>query len=255
MISRSRFRVGLLVPLALLAAFASGPAPAADARVLNALLDGVLESHVADGYVDYPAVARNVRFYKYLEAIAEFDAGSLGTDAERLAFWINAYNALAIKMVIEGVTPVNLAGRIKFFRTTEHRVAGQALDLQSIEEDILGALGEPRVYFALAPAAFAGPKLRSESWRADELERQLEDSVRDFVNDKRKNRFSTATYKAKLSKVFERHADVFGEDDGAILEFVARYVAAADIADALTRGTFEIEYMEFDWSINGRPME
>jgi hypothetical protein len=244
--------VRALVALALLLAGAS--ASGADSRVLNALLDGVLRAHVDDGYVDYPEIARNVRFYKYLEAIAAFDPATLADDRERLAFWINAYNALAIKSVIDGVTPVDMMGRMRFFRTTEHRVAGRNFDLNSIR-DLLRDLGEPRVHFALVPATYAGPKLRAEAYRGEELEQQLEDNTRDFINDKRKNRFSMAARQARISPLFEEYRDDFGGKDEAVLEFVSKYVADEEIAKALRRGTFELKYMEDDRSINGRPLD
>jgi len=249
------FRAGAALLLALLCAVPRGPALAADSRVLHSLLDGVLETAVKDGYVDYPAIARNVRFYKYIEAIAEFDTASLASDAERLAFWINAYNALAIKAVIDGVTPVTMTGRLKFFRTIDHRVGGENLDLKSIVADKLAPLGEPRVHFALVPATFAAPKLRSEAYRADELERQLNENLRDFVNDKRKNRYSAVTQTAKLSTLFEEHAAEFGADDAAVLVFIARSIADEAVAKVLARGTYAIDYMEYDWSINGRPLD
>lgn len=248
-------RAGTALLLALLCALPLGRTQAADSRVLHALLDGVLESTVKDGYVDYPAIARNVRFYKYIEAIAEFDTSTLASDAERMAFWINAYNALAIKTVIDGVTPVTMTGRLKFFRTIDHRVGGEDLDLNSIVADKLAPLGEPRVYFALVPAAFSAPKLRSEAYRADELERQLNENLRDFVNDKRKNRYSAVTLTAKLSTVFEEHAAEFGADQAAVLAFIADAIADEAVATVLARGTYGIEYMEYDWSINGRPLD
>lgn len=75
-------------------------------RMLHSLLDGVLANHVNDDYLAYHKIAKNVRFYKYLEVLAEFDRESLHNEQERMASWINAYNALAIKGVIDGVTPV-----------------------------------------------------------------------------------------------------------------------------------------------------
>ena len=240
---------------AIILLFLASSVQAADSRVLNALFDGVLETSVQDGYVDYPAIARNVRFYKYIEALAAFDPATLADDKERLAFWINAYNAFAIKSVIDGNSPVEMMSRLKFFRTGEHRVGGRDYDLQSIEDEVLNKLGEPRVHFAIAPATYSGPKLRSEAYRADELERQLEDNTRDFINDKRKNRYSMAQQQAKLSKVFDDYKDDFGGEDKAVLEYVSRYVEDQDTAKALARGSYEIKYMEYDRSINGRPMD
>ena len=229
-------------------------ASAADARVLHSLLDGVLARHVDEGYVDYPALARNTRFYKYLGAIEEFDLSTLESDAARLTFWINAYNALAMKSIIEGVRPINAIGRIKFFRTTEHRVAGKNRDLRSIGEGIVLEMEEPRAHFALVSACYSCPNLRSEAYRVEKLEQQLEDNTREFVNDGRKNRFSSAARKAKLSELFDRHRDDFGEDDQALLEFVAPYIEKGKFAKEILRDRYKIDYLEWDWSINGRPM-
>lgn len=242
--------------LALLVALLAAGAPvrAADIRVLDSLLDSVLESHVDGGYVDYPAIARNARFYKYIEAVAEFDVATLADDDARLAFWINAYNACAIKLIVDGGTPISSMSRIKFFRTTEHRIAGRNIDLREMEHDIIASFDRPLAFFAIVPATYSGPRLRSEAYRADRLAAQLEDNAYDFINDNRKNRFSLAASKAKLSEVFEWHAEQFGEDDAAVLAFVAGYVRDEEKAKALTTGTFEIEYLDYDWSINGRPM-
>ncbi|MGE0485717.1 MAG: DUF547 domain-containing protein [Gammaproteobacteria bacterium] len=229
-------------------------ASATDSRVLNALLDGVLEAHVQDGYVDYPAIARNVRFHKYLEALAEFDADGLADDRERMAFWINAYNALVIKQIIEGQTPIGTIAKIKFFRTTEHRAGGRDVDLQTLAEDILFKFEDPRVHFAIVDSGYSAPRLRSEAYRVDELDRQLDDNTRDFLNDNRKNRISETLRRAKLSPIFEDYIDDFGGDKAGVLEFLSRYVDDEKLAEALAAGRFDLEYMEYDWSINGRPM-
>ncbi len=226
---------------------------AAEPATLNALIDNVLRTHVKDGYVDYPAIARNVRFHKYVEALAEVDLGALGGEEEAIAFWLNAHNALAIRMVTDGTTPVDALGRLKFFRTTEHRVGGREYDLEDIQT-LLAEFGDPRLHFAMVSAAYAGPDLRAGAYRADQLGQQLDEAVRAFVNDKRKNRFLLTLRRAKLSELFERHAEDFGDSDKAVLAWIAPYVAEPEAAKALVKGGFEIEYMEWDWSINGRPM-
>jgi hypothetical protein len=244
----------LLAALLLSAALLPLNAAATDSRVLNALLDGVLEAHVQEGYVDYPGIARNVRFHKYLDAIAEFDAEGLADDKERMAFWINAYNALVIKEIIDGQSPIGAISKIKFFRTTEHRVGGRNLDLQSLAEDVLFEFEDPRVHFAIVDSGYSAPRLRSEAYRVDELDRQLDDNTRNFLNDNRKNRISATLRRAKLSPIFEAHVDAFGGDKAGVLEFVSRYVDDEELAEELAGGRFDLEYMEYDYSINGRPM-
>jgi len=195
-----------------------------------------------------------VRFHKYLEAVAEFDPATLGDERERLTFWINVYNALAIKQIVDGLSPIGTMGRLKFFRTTEHRVAGASYDLDDIAQKVHAASDDPRVHFALVNASYSAPKLRAGAYRADELEQQLEDNTRDFVRDVRKNRFSLELRQAKLSPIFEEHMEDFGGDERGVLAFVARYVDDEVLAKELADGRFKVKFLDYEWSINGRPM-
>lgn len=237
--------VAVLVLLA-----ATSVAQAADARALNTLFDGVLAEHVKDGSVDYPAIARNVRFSKYIESLADFDLNTLSDDNERLAFWINVYNALVIKNIIDGKSPNGMMDRMGFFGANL-KVGGSGIDLKSIAGNILHKFGDPRVYFALVPAIASAPKLRSQAYVGEEIEQQLETAARDFINDKRRNRFSAALQAARLSKVFEEHRDEFGKTDKELLSYVAGYVNDAEVAKILKRGKYSIKFMDYDASING----
>lgn len=60
--------------------------------------DEVLKSHVKDGVVDYPAIAKDARFAAYLEQLDRVDPNALPTRRHKLAFWINAYNAFASRV-------------------------------------------------------------------------------------------------------------------------------------------------------------
>lgn len=94
-------------------------------KLLNSLLESAYSVHITDGYVDYTDMKENRRFTKYHEVLATFDVGTLESKEDQIAFWLNTYNALAVKMVTQGVTPVNTMGRIKFFRTNQHLVGGK----------------------------------------------------------------------------------------------------------------------------------
>ncbi len=238
----------------LLLALLPALAQATDARALNALIGAVFSAHVEDGYVDYPAISRNVRFHKYLEAIRDIDPATLGDDDERLAFWINAYNALAIKQIIDGQSPIGTIARMKFFGSNQHEVVGRSWDLSTIEEDILFEREDPRVHFAVVNATYTAPMLRSAAYRGEDLDQQLEQATRDFINDNRKNRFSNGLLRAKLSPLFDEYEDDFGGDDDAVQAFLARYVEDEETRGNLEAGRFEIDYLDYDWSINGRPM-
>lgn len=244
---------GRVIALALLLV-ATSVTQAADTRTLNALFDGVLAENVKDGYVDYPAIARNVRFTKYLESLAEFNLDTLTDEKEKLAFWLNVYNALVIKNIIDGKSPNGMMDHMKFFRSSI-KIGGHGYDLNAIESDILRKFNDPRVYFAIVPATASAPKLRSQAFVGEEVEQQLDGATRDFINDKRRNRFSAALQAAKLSKIFEQHRDVFGKSDKELLTYVAGYVNDEEVAKILKRGTYSVKFMDYDATINGNSIE
>ena len=229
---------------------ATNLAQASDARTLNALYDSVLAEHVKDGLVDYPAIARNVRFGKYIESLEDFDLNTLSDDKERLAFWINVYNALVIKNIIDGKSPNGMMDRMGFFGANL-KVGGSGIDLKSIYGRILAKFADPRVHFALVPGISSAPKLRSQAYVGEEVDAQLDAAARDFINDKRRNRFSAALQAARLSKLFEEYRDEFGKTDKELLGYVAGYVNDEEVAKILKRGKYSINFMDPDASING----
>ena len=226
---------------------------AKDIRLLNTLLDTVLNAHVKDGYVDYPQLKKNSRFQKYLTLLESFDPSTLETKDHQAAFWINTYNSLALKMVINGTTPVNAVGRMKFYRTTEHSIGGRKYDLNSIKS-ILEAFEDPRVLFAIVDASYAAPVLKNEIYRALTISQELDDAVFDFVNDNRKNRFLPNLRIAKLSKIFGRNESMFGQGEPDILRWIGQYHENEDVADDLIEGRFKVDYLDYEYSINGRPL-
>jgi hypothetical protein len=220
-------------------------------KLLNSLLESAYSAHITDGYVDYTAIKDNRRFVKYFEVLETFDVESLHTKEDQTAFWINTYNALAVKMVTEGVTPVNTLGRLKFFRTNEHLVGGKEYDLNSIES-IVTEFDDPRVYFALTDAAYTAPQLSTKVYLSENISKQLDEATSNFVNDNRKNRFLKALEIAKLSKIFERNSSSFGDSETELIAWVAEHVKDEEVQKGLRLGRYKIEYLDYEYSINGK---
>lgn len=84
--------------------------------------------------------------------------------AEKLAFWINAYNALAIKGTLDGSSPRSFFGKAKFFYTDKYQAGGVKTNLYDLEHEILLPLDDARVHFAIVCASRSCPKLRSEAY-------------------------------------------------------------------------------------------
>lgn len=220
---------------------------------LSASLDKVLSAHVANGRVDYPAIVDSPDFSEYLTELEQADLDELEDTSRQLVFWINAYNALAIKGILDGNSPSSFFGRVAFFKTTDHEVGGDEINLYDLERDVLIPLGEPRIHFAIVCASHSCPKLRSEAYTIEGLETQLEEQTRQFINDTSRNRFDRDEKVAYVSKIFDWFDDDFEEHAGSIQKYVARYVDDPRLAEELAAEEYEVEFLDYDWSLNGTP--
>lgn len=234
----------------LLVIMASFSIPAAVTDV-HAPFDQVLRTHVRDGYVDYPAIRSNPLFQNYLDYLASAQPESFTTREERLAFWINAYNALTIKGILDGLSPSNFFSRIRFFKT-DYRLAGRDIDLYDLEHDIIIPFGEPRIHFAIVCASSSCPALISEAYTADRLDSQLDGNTRLFINNSAKNKFDTVHKTARISKIFDWFAEDFETETRTVQQFIGSYIEDPETAAALLDNQYQLWFLDYDWSLNGR---
>lgn len=213
--------------------------------------DAVLKDHVTDGQVDYTSIQQDSRFHNYLSAIQNINPKNFATKQQQLAFWINAYNALAIKGIIDNLSPSSLFGRYSFFKSTNYKVAGQTINLDDLEKKIIIPFEEPRIHFAIVCASASCPKLRSEAYLASRLNEQLETNTYEFLNNENKNQFNSNKKVAKVSKIFDWFTDDFEKHSGSVQKYIAQYVDNKALKIALSNESYKIKYLKYDWQLNG----
>ena len=195
-----------------------------------------------------------------------------------LAFWINAYNALTLKAIIDhyppggsGISarryPKSSIRRIPGVWTRlRFRVMGNEMTLDEIEHGVLRKeFSEPRIHFALVCAAMGCPPLRDEPFEAGKLDSQLDDQAERFLADPRKFRLDRARGRAYLSSIFKWYGGDFVEVHGtdekfrrqgealrAVLNFISGYLPEEDRA-FLEDAPLSVSYLSYDWSLNERP--
>ncbi len=218
----------------------------------HTLFDEVLKAHVKQGVVNYPAIQKDQRFSEYLDYLADADPASFKTVPEKLAFYINAYNALAIKGILDGLSPGSFFSRITYFKSTEYKLAGEDINLYDLERDIIIPFAEPRIHFAIVCASASCPKLISEAYTADKLEQQLEANTRAFLSNEFKNKFDAGKKVASISKIFDWFTSDFEKHSGSLQKYLAKYVGNAEVAKLLEQEAFKIKYLKYDWSLNGK---
>ena len=106
--------------------------PLATPEFSHQVFDTVVRTYVRNGQVNYPVIQVDRRFTQYLDQLDRVDPNSLPRE-DRLAFWINAYNAFAIKGIVDGYTPGTLVGRYRYFIGRDYRVGGKSVNLYGVE--------------------------------------------------------------------------------------------------------------------------
>ncbi|MFO0774266.1 MAG: DUF547 domain-containing protein [Nitrospiraceae bacterium] len=216
--------------------------------------DRVLQAHVRGERIDYAGIAQDPDFASYIDSLNRVDPLQFATREARLAFWINAYNAFAMRGLLGGYAPTSLWGRQRFFVGHDHHVGGAPISLYSMERNLLiPTYQEARMHFALFTGAASGPKIQPWAYRAESLAEQLDHATREFVNDPERNRFDTEARVAYLSQVFNWFAPEFIRQGGSVVQFLRPYVEDAGVATALKQTPHRIEYLPFDWSVPNRP--
>ncbi|MEE8292715.1 MAG: DUF547 domain-containing protein [Candidatus Tectomicrobia bacterium] len=220
---------------------------------LHQLFDDVLRAHVVDGQVSYPDIGADAKFMQYIKEMKGDHVYK--NQKERLAYWINAYNALAIQGILDGRSPRTLFGRFGYFKSAEYKIGGKEINLYDLERDVMIPLGELRIHFAINCASVSCPKLASAVYTADKLEEQLDASTRAFINDPSRNRFDRDKKVAYLSKIFRWFKKDFSQYAGSVQKYVARYVDDPDLAHALENERYKVKYLKYDWHLNGTPLQ
>ncbi len=228
--------------------------PIAPELVSHQTWDQIVQAQVQDGQVDYPGIQASGLLDRYLEELNRIDPTTLHTRQHQLAFWINAYNAFAVKGILDYYSPTTLWGRYRYFVGQDYRVGGVTINLYDLERQVLiEQFHEPLMHFAIVCASISCPKLQPWAYQADQLGRQLDRVARSFINDPTRNRFDRTQKVASLSMIFQWFEKDFAAVAGSVLAYVARYVDDPELAKELTQPGYRIEYLDYDWSLNGIP--
>ncbi len=257
------YRVLNGVAAAALAVLQGVPAAAFDRS--HTLLDKVVKQQLHSGLFDYKNLKASPRpledYLKGLETLvpAEYEAWPR---AEKIAFWINAYNVFTIKAILDNYPiksnwkaslryPENSIRQIPgVWDSLKFRVMGLETTLGDIEHKILRKkFGDPRVHMALVCASLGCPELRAEAYTGAALDAQLDDQARKFLKTPAKFRIDREAGKVYLSPIFKWYSADFRPDAPA---FISRYVDETDSA-YLKEGKFKVSYLDYDWSLNEQP--
>jgi hypothetical protein len=250
--SGSRLRLSQAAPPAVVQAPAAAPAVAPAAPVTSpeaastpdhSAWDALLSKYVsASGKVNYPGFKTDrAALEAYCNTLAAQTPQANWSRAEKMAYWINAYNAFTVLLIVDNF-PVSSILKLDGGKTWDVKrisLGGQKYSLNQIENDILRPqFKDARIHFAINCAARSCPPLLNKAYTAANLEQLLDTRTRAFLNNTRFNQISAD--KASVSKIFEWYAADFGN----LRDFINRYAATPLGPQA------SIQYQEYNWELN-----
>ena len=213
----------------------------------------LLTKHVDDeGFVDYQGMIKDkVQLNLYTQLLSDNSPAESWSEAERLAYWINAYNAFTVKLIVDNyplesikdLNPVLSIPTVRSIWTKEwFQIGGADMSLDQIEHKIIRKeFEEPRIHFAVNCASFSCPPLRAEAYTATKLDLQLEEQAKLFINDAVRNEI--AENSIKVSKIFNWFGGDFKKGQ-TLIEFINKY------SDVKVDDNAKIRFMSYDWSLN-----
>ena len=218
----------LLLTISLLFPAWNAVAEEPDWKSYQAVLDHVkpgLKNGVSLMQADYPAIKASGSLDKAYQEISAFNPNRLATREEKLAFYINAYNLLALKMVadhwpLESIKDVgSLLSPV--WDKPAGELGGKTVTLGDVEHKILRPIGEPRIHLAIVCASVSCPDLRNEPYKAAKLNTQLDDQAKRFLDNPGKG-LKIENDAIRASQIFDWFEKDFAAE-GGVTAFIKRY--------------------------------
>jgi len=209
----------------------------------HTIFNQLLKKHVSkQGNVNYKGFKSESKVLQgYIDLLKTNQPNDSWTKADKLAYWINAYNALTIDLILKN-HPIKSIKDIKNpWDQRLWKIGETWQNLNDIEHKILRKMNEPRIHFAIVCASVSCPKLQNKAFTASNIEAQLTNATKEFLADKSKNELSKN--QIKLSKIFKWFKKDF-EEEGSLLDFLNLYT------DVSISSKAKKSFKDYDWNLN-----
>ncbi len=207
-----------------------------------------------EGAVDFAGLGENpgdlYAYVAYVSEVAPINHPAFFPDREsQLAYYINAYNALALYGVIRVGYPADFSKSSEHMRFYEHnrfRVGQKNFSLYQLKDKIIRPLGDPRIHFALTDMVKSSPRLGREPFRAEALDQQLEQAAALFINSEEHVQVDAEQKTVRLAEIFKTYAQDFADpakSPAALIAYLNRY------RNEKIDESFQVSYLPGDWTV------
>lgn len=217
----------------------------------TSVFDGLLRTHVDDfGNVNYKALkTEEATLDKYLGYLEETSPSSAWTNSKRMAFWINAYNAYTLKIIlmhypVKSILDIKKKGK-KAWKIPFVNIGGKTYTLDYIEHEILRKqLFDPRIHVGVNCASVSCPKLHNKAFTESTIDEELEQLMKQFINNPKHNKLNKKR-SIYISEIFKWFKDDFSRA-GNLISYINKY------AHEPIPTNVKIRYLPYNWNINGK---
>ncbi|WP_271768941.1 DUF547 domain-containing protein [Aquimarina algiphila] len=196
-----------------------------------------------EGKVNYNGFMRDSsQLYQYFSQLSANPPKEDWTREEKLAYWINAYNAYTIKLIIDSYPLKSIKDLDNPWGKKFFKINGEWYSLGELEHKILRKFGDPRIHFAINCASFSCPIVWNRAYTAENVNEALDQQTKKFINDPTRNTITDE--EVNVSKIFTWYKKDFKVNGGDVKDFINRY-ALVKIGKQPKKG-----YKDYDWSLN-----
>ena len=218
---------------------------AVSAQPGHAEFDALLKKYVdEEGWVDYAGLKESKGELQAYIDMLEVDAPSDSwNDAQRKAYWLNAYNAYTLKLIIENYPLKSITDLEQPWDQQVAAINDQRYTLNDIEHKILREeFDDPRIHAGINCASISCPRLAREAFTAENVDSLLSDLMKEFVNDPERNQI--AEKKIGISYIFQWFQEDFTAN-GDVIRYLNQY------SDVKISPKARVDYIEYNWNLNG----
>ena len=203
----------------------------------------LLQKHVSNqGNVNYKGFkTEHTALKNYIQSLSKNTPTQTWTKAEKLAYWINAYNALTIDLIVKHYPLKSIKDIDSPWEQRLWKLGDKSYNLEDIEHKILRKMNEPRIHFGIVCASVSCPKLQNTAFEASKLEEQLTIATKEFLADSTKNNLSNNNI--KISKIFKWFSSDFKEN-GSLVDFINKY------SEIVISQNASKSYKDYNWNLN-----
>ena len=230
-------------------------------RVNHSGWDQLLKKYVdTQGNVAYGPWQQNTgdvqALDRYLALLSSASTKQPASREAKLAFWINAYNAVTVKGILREFPTTSIRNHTaklagyNIWKDLQLIVGGRPISLDSMEHQILRKMREPKIHFAIVCASRSCPKLRNEAYDPSRLEAQLAANTREFFAVPGNFQFDGRRF--QVSSIIDWFGADFGRTQSDQLRYLAAYFPTTASQQAAASGQASVSYLNYDWGLNGR---